>query len=116
MEALYDKSGKTVAFLGQQGRIISLRGQSLAWIKPDGNIYDYSGQHKGRWEGNHMRGPDGGVMFYTRNANFGITKPLPTLPPLAPLASLEPLRPFTSLAPLPPMKKMGWSSYILSGT
>ncbi|WP_437348220.1 4-fold beta flower protein [Qipengyuania flava] len=113
--ALFDRNGQPVFFHLDNGRIIGLAGQSVAWLKGP-NVYDYQGSHRGWWEGDHVRGRDGGVVAWMRDANLGLMKPLPSLPPLAPLPSLEPLRPLPQLPPLRPLRRPIWSVYSLDGS
>lgn len=107
---LYDAGGAVVGFLLTGGRIINPAGASIYWVQQKtGNVYDYTGNHKGWWEGDHLIGAEGGVLVWMRGARLPVLASLPSLPPLAPLPSLEPLRPLPSLPPLKPLKAMSWS-------
>lgn len=115
MKPLYDHRGQVVAFLSNNGRIISRAGESLAWIHQNRNVYDYQGRHLGWWERDHMRGPDGGVVIWlTEVQDLGVIPPVPAVPPIAPIATVEPLRPLPSLPPVPPLRSLGWSRYQLT--
>lgn len=105
---LYDRHGRAKAFLLDGKRIITLRGAPLAFFQ-SGSIYDYTGRHLGWWEGQFVRGRDGGVGLWMRGASTGLLMPLPSLPPLAPLPQLEPLRPLPQLPPLKPLPRRAWS-------
>lgn len=113
MRPLYDKRGGVIAFLGENNRIVDLRGRSIAWIRDD-NVYNYNGRHLGWWLRDHMRGPDGGVMVWLRGASPGVMLPIPRLPPMPPLPELEPLRPLPNLPPLRPMRSLSWSAHSLT--
>jgi len=111
MSPLYGKKGQVVAFLAGGGRIVSLKGKSLAWISGE-NVYNYMGYHLGWWVNGHLIGPDGGLMAWqTRTADLGVTLPDPVPPPTTPpTPSPEPTRPMPSTPPLRP-DKLGWSDY-----
>jgi hypothetical protein len=106
---LYGRDGRTVAFLLDGRRIISLRGRSLAWIK-GGGMYDYQGRHLGFWEGTHARGSDGGLLLWTPGSATGLILPVPQIPPIAPIPSIEPIRPIPSLPPIRPLPRRAWSN------
>lgn len=111
MKALYDRNGKVVFWLASNKMVVARDGSPAYWIAENGSVYDYKGQHRGWWDGDHWRGTDGGVVTWLRGArNLGVLPPLPQLPPLPPLPALEPLRPLPQLAPLRPLKAMLWSS------
>ena len=111
MTPLYNKHGRVVAFLGLNNRVIGLNGESKAWINSNGNIHDYRGRHIGWWDGDHMRGHDGGVALWLRGAhNLGVVPPVPSVPPVPPVSSVEPVRPVASVPPIRPVRMLGWSS------
>jgi hypothetical protein len=85
LKAIYDKSGRLIGWAGHNGRLMNRNGGSAFWINQDGNVYDYGGRHAGWWEGDHWRGPDGGIIGWQSGATrLGVTPPLAELPPLAP--------------------------------
>jgi hypothetical protein len=111
ISALRGKKGQTLAFLTEGGRIISLKGKSLAWISGS-NVYNYTGDHIGWWIDGHLRGPDGGVLAWQAGAtNLGVIPPDPAPSPTAPVPSIEPTRPMPSAPPVRPANKSGWSDY-----
>jgi hypothetical protein len=68
MEPLYGQRGQVYAWLqSDTGRIISLRGQHLAFIVRD-NVYNWRGQHIGWWDNGHMRDRRGAVVVFTQEA------------------------------------------------
>lgn len=68
MEALYDQRGQVYAWLQEDsGRIISLRGEHVAFIDGD-NVYNCHGQHLGWWDHGHMRDRHGAVVVFTSRA------------------------------------------------
>ncbi|WP_438346812.1 4-fold beta flower protein [Methylorubrum populi] len=68
MEPLYGQNGQVYAWLQRDtGRIISLRGQHLAFMR-NANVYDWQGRHIGWWEHEHMRDHRGAVVVFARNA------------------------------------------------
>lgn len=97
MTALRGKEGQTLAFLTEGGRILSLKGKSLAWIS-GAHVYKYTGDHIGWWTDGHVRGPDGGVLAWQTGAtNLGVIPPTPASSPIAPVPSIEPTRLFRAL-------------------
>lgn len=111
MTALYGKKGQAVAFLADEGRVISLKGRSLAWVSGE-NIYNYTGDHIGWWADEHLRGPDGGVLAWHKGStNLGVTPPDPATTPNPPIVSTEPERPTPNTPPFKPTNKWGWSDY-----
>ena len=110
MEPLYDSLGQARYFLADNGRIISANGQSAAWIDKRGNVYDYVGNHLGRFEDGHIRGNDGGVMLWQKSAkNLGVVAPVPLVPPVPPVPSVEPVRPVSLVPPVPAARSLSWS-------
>jgi hypothetical protein len=106
---LYGRNGKVVAFLLDGRRIVSLNGQSVAWLQAS-NIYDYRGHHLGFWDGDHARGHDGGVALWIPGASTGLLHPIPGIPPIPPIPSIEPIRPIPELPPLRPIPSLSWSN------
>lgn len=76
MTPLYDQNGRVYAWLqDDSGRILSLRGQHLAFIVND-SVYDWSGHHIGWWADGHMRDGHGAVVVFTREASgLGVGRP-----------------------------------------
>jgi hypothetical protein len=111
LKALYDRFGKAVAFLGDNRRILDLRGGSLAWINGSGSVYDYSGRHMGWWQDGHMRDRNGAVsMFLPEATNLGVIPPIVSIPPIPPIPSIEPIRPIPAIPPIKPINRMSWAS------
>lgn len=107
MKALYNRIGNAVAFLGNNGRIIDLRGGSLAWINSNGNVYDYSGRHIGWWHNGHIRDRSGHVsMFLAGATNLGVVPPVVSVPPVP---TVEPVRPVAQVPPVKPVDQLSWS-------
>ena len=110
MDPIYDRSGRTVAFLSGT-RILSPQGESLAWVDGGGNVHDYSGRHLGWWRNGHMRGHDGGVLAWMRGATgTGVPLPQAKLAPPAPRRGAEPHRPTPASPPPQPGGRNAWSS------
>jgi hypothetical protein len=111
MMPLHGKKGQVLAFLAEGGRIVSLKGKSLAWISGE-NVYNYTGDHLGWWADGYLLEPDGGVMAWqTRSTNLGATLPYAAPPPTPPVASPEPARPVPSAPPFKLLGKLDWSDY-----
>jgi hypothetical protein len=111
MTPLHEKKGQVVAFLADGGRLVSLKGKSLAWISGE-NVYNYTGDHLGWWADGNLIGPDGGIMAWqTRTANVGVTLPYPAPPPTPPVPSPEPTRPVPGTPPFKPPDNLAWSDY-----
>ena len=111
MKAIYDKSGRLIGWV-QNGRLMNRNGGSAFWINKDGTVYDYGGRHAGWWEGDHWRGPDGGVIGWQAGATkLDVAAPLAELPPLPPFPMQELPRPRTELPRMRPVRRAGWSAY-----
>ena len=111
MTPLHGRKGQVVAFLADGGRIVSLKGKSLAWISGE-NVYNYTGDHLGWWVDGNLIGPDGGVMAWqTRTADLRVTLPYPAPPPTPPVPGPEPARPAPSTPPSKRPDKLDWSDY-----
>lgn len=68
MEPLYNQKGQVYAWLDEvSGRIISLRGQHVAFLNGS-NVYNWKGAHIGWWENGHMRDHRGAVVVFKRDA------------------------------------------------
>jgi hypothetical protein len=112
VKAIYDKSGRLIGWVGPNGRLMNRNGGSAFWINQDGNVFDYGGRHAGWWEGDHWRGPDGGIVGWQSGATtLDVTPPLAELPPLPPFPMLELPRPAAELARAKPVRRPAWSAY-----
>jgi hypothetical protein len=111
MNALYNRHGKVIGWVDQNGRIMTLQGQDWFWRDSNGNVYDYQGRYNGRWESGHWRGSDGGVLAWQVGAtNLGVIPPVPAIPPIPPIPTIEKIRPIPSIPPIPPINRMAWSN------
>lgn len=110
MIALYDSTGTVRAWLHRAGRIYTLSGQNLAFVKED-SVYDWKGQHIAWWEDGHVRDSVGAVAYFTTRAkDLGGLSPFRQLVPIKPLLVTSPLKPRLALKPLKPRKRAAWSN------
>jgi len=110
LRPLFNSQGQTIYFLTGNKRIVGLDGNYVAWVDRNGNVHDYQGEHKGWYQNGHIRGHDGGVIGYQRNAkNLGVIPPIPEIPPLPSIPKIEPIGPIPSIPPIKPISKMDWS-------
>ena len=107
-EPLFDRHGRTSAFILDGRRIVSPQGKSLAWIR-DSSVYDYVGRHIGWWEGDHLRDSRGAIMLWKRGATTGLIHPIPQIPPIPAIAQIEPIRPIPQIPPFKPLRRLAWS-------
>ncbi len=112
MEALYDRSGRVYAWLDENGRIISLRGNHLAFIDDD-SVYNWRGKHIGWWRYGHIRESSGAVAVFTADAtNLGVVRPVRQVKPVKPVKAIAPVRPVKSVKPVRPVRKLAWAQSI----
>jgi hypothetical protein len=111
MTPLYNRKGRVVGWLENDGgRILDLRGGNWLW-RQKGNVYDYAGAHKGWWRDGHWRSHDGGVIAFRAGAqNLGVIPPIPAIPPVPPIPSIPKIPPIPSIPPIPPIPKLAWSN------
>lgn len=111
MDALYNRRGQVAAWLDRvAGEIVDLTGQHLAFVDDD-SVYDYSGNHIGWWQNDHVRDSRGAVGFFTRHANsMGIYRPFLGFEPFQPYKAYSPYRPYKRFKPFRPFDMNGWSS------
>jgi hypothetical protein len=114
-EPLYDRTGSVAAFILGRARIVTLRGQSVAWVRGD-SIYDYTGRHLAWWEGDHVRDHTGALMYWLRGASTGLLHPIPKIPPIPGIPQIEQIRPIPAIPPMKPMRRLAWSAFRLPGT
>ena len=113
-EPLYDQSGRVSGFLIDRARVVSKRGESVAWIRGN-SIYDYSGHHVAWWEGDHLRDRNGNLMYWLRGASTGLVHPVPQIPPIPAIPRIEPIRPIPRIPPIKPIRRLAWSKDRLVG-
>ncbi|EKV31919.1 hypothetical protein C882_2983 [Caenispirillum salinarum AK4] len=114
MTPIYDSRGYATAFVAPRGHIVSRTGRFLARITRGGNVHDLKGRHIGWWRDGHMKGHDGGVAGWTREARaLPVTPPIVGDPPLAPGLGLSPTPAINDTPPIRPESKFAWSRYSL---
>ena len=102
MEPLYDQSGEVYSWMTRQtGRIVDLLGRHVAFVEGE-NVYNWSGQHIGWWQKQHIRNHDGDVaVFLHRARDFGLIRPVLAMAPRQPTAQPIPTQPVRA----PPLTK-----------
>lgn len=113
MTPIYNSQGHAIAFVAPRGHIVSRTGRFLGRITSGGNIHDLKGRHLGWWQDGHIKGHDGGVMGWTRDA-----RALPVIPPivgstplLAPDLGLSPKPALNDAPPIKPASRFAWSRH-----
>lgn len=111
-DVIYNKNGKPLLRLLENGRFVSFNGRSVGFLEGE-NAYDYNGSHRGWYSSGILRDHNGLCVGFGEEVTDSIHPllPLKHLKPLASLEDLEPLRPLTSLPPLKPLPAMKWSKY-----
>jgi hypothetical protein len=111
IDVIYNRYGEPVLRLLDNGRFVDYDGNSIGFIDDDNNLYNYNGEHVGRFEGGIMRDHNGACVGFGEEST---DTPKPFLPfkqfkPFPAFVEFEPFRPFKEFAPFKPFKQFGWS-------
>ncbi len=111
MDALYNRNGQVAAWLDRvAGEIVDLSGQHKAFVDGD-SVYDYSGNHVGWWQDDHIRDGSGAVALFCRTAqNVGVYLPYLAYGPYQPYKAFSPFKPFKAFKPFRPYNRGAWAS------
>jgi hypothetical protein len=111
MDALYGEGGRVNGWLRDDEFFLDLNGRYLAFLVDDGVFAYRSGQHVGWWEGGVMRGSDGGVVVFVRDArHLGVVRPSIAAIPARPAVQSRPARPARSARLARAARTPSWSS------
>src|SRR4051794_11326945 len=107
MEPIFDKDGKTVAWL-LEDTVRDLAGHPAAFIRGE-DIFDYYGRHLGRLHDGYFWARGGAaVAFFDHHRRAPLTPP-PELPPPPPWRAIPPAPPLAHSPPLAPLPTLSWS-------
>ena len=109
MDAIYDKLGSVVSWIGTGDNIFSLKGKPIAFIK-EKNVWRFlDGHHLGTFKDGVFRDHNGSVVAFTDKAqNAGVFLPFKKLKPFEPFCQSVPFRPLTPYPPFCPINRMSW--------
>jgi hypothetical protein len=95
---LYDRSGRPVAYIDDDGESVYLySGKPVAWISGE-SLYAYSGAHLGWLHDGWVRDHSGNCVLFTENATGG--------GPMKPMRQMKPMR---GMKLMRPMASSSWS-------
>lgn len=109
MNPIYDRKGQVVAWLRNDRDIYQLDGKHAAVIK-NGNVYGHRGQHLGIFKKGLFRCHRGGAVAFLKGASGGPMLPLPSISPIPPIPATPPIPAIPSIPPIPAIPSLGWSS------
>lgn len=110
IDVIYDRYGRPIYRLMNNGRIVTFFGESVGFLKSD-SLYNYEGKHVGWYSHGLIRDHQGQVVGFGQNVTDGIKPFLPfkQFKPFASLVGYEPYRPLTEFEPFRPFKSFYWS-------
>jgi hypothetical protein len=110
MEPLYDHTGQVYGWINQAtGRNLNLLGQHVAFVE-GGNVHNWSGQHIGWWQEQHIRNHAGEIGVFLRGAgSFGLIRPILKTAPRRPTAEAVPAQPVRAPPPARPGWRLAWA-------
>jgi hypothetical protein len=76
----------------------------------DDRVYDWSGQHIGWWQEQHIHNHDGDVAVFQRSAgSFGLIRPVLKTAPRRRVIEAIPTQPVRALPPTRAPRRLGWA-------
>lgn len=112
VDIIYDKNGKPLLRLLENGRIVNFNGESLGFIDHE-DVYDYNGTHRGWYIDGIFRDHNGDSIGFGEEVTDPRHPPLPfkQMKPFSGFVEFEPFRPFQEFPPFKPFFTMSWSNY-----
>jgi hypothetical protein len=107
MDALFNKNGKTIAWL-EKDKIYNLKGKNLLVINKN-NVYNINGKHKGKFEGGYIWDKKGNAIAFIMEAKGGPLLPIPEIPPIPSIHEIPPIPSIAEIPPISPLKSLNWS-------
>ena len=111
IDVIYDKKGKPLLRLLNNGRIVDFHGNSIGFLSKE-NIYDYNGVHRGWYKKGIFRDHSGCCVGFGENVKDFNCPALPfkQFKPFSGFIKFEPFRPFESYPPFKPIFLNNWST------
>jgi len=110
IDTIFNRYGEPRLRLFENGRFVDFDGRHIGFIKEE-NLYNYSGQYVGWYEGGIMRDHEGFCVGFGENISDSPHPllPLKRLKPISAIPEIEPIRPMTQIPPIKPIKTFFWS-------
>jgi hypothetical protein len=109
MKAIFDKQGKSIAWL-DNCYIYNLTGHQIMVFVECDCVFTYKGKCLGLFTSGFFRDSDGYAVAFIKGASVGPMLPNLELPPLPPFPQATIFPPLVSLPPWLPADRMEWSS------
>lgn len=111
MKTLYDRNGKAVAYIDDDGQSVYLyNGAPVAWLSGE-SMYAYSGRHLGWFLDGWVVDHDGDHAFFTTSAATGPLKPVRQVRPVRGVRGVRPVRGVRAVAPVRSVRSLAWSRF-----
>lgn len=110
IDVIYNKNGKPLLRLLENGRFVSFNGKSIGFLDRE-NIYDYNGNHRGWYIGGIFRDREGKCVGFGEKVTDHRHPFLPfkQFKPFPGFVEFEPFRPFKGFPPSKPFFSSEWS-------
>lgn len=113
MTEFWDRSGRSVAYVADDGKSVYLwDGSPVAWIS-DGGVYGYNGRFLGWFDDGWIRDLSGACVFSTDDSAGGPVQPVRQVRPVRGVRGVRPVRGVRQVRPVRPISSLSWSA--LSG-
>ena len=108
-EPLFNHVGDIHCWREDDGRLIGRGGENLGFVRGD-SVYDWTGEHRAWWFGDHMRDHKGEVALVAASAGrIGVVKPILRAGAITPITPSLPPEPGLKMKPLKPLRVVGWT-------
>jgi len=111
MKTLYNRSGRAIAYIDDDGKSIYLySGKPVAWISGD-SVYSYSGRYLGWIQYGWFYDRNGNPAFFTDDATGGLARPARSAKPARGAKGARPARGAREARPARPARSLSWSEF-----
>jgi len=110
MKPIYDQNGQAVGWLLNDDVVYNIVGLPRAFIRREGNIFNYKWNYLGRLDQGFFRDKDGNAVAFIQGATGGPIPPIPAVAPVPPIPATPTTFPFSAALPvssIPSSKKNG---------
>jgi hypothetical protein len=108
MEPVFDRKGKTIAWL-MEGVLFNLGGRPIAFLSKN-SVVSYRAKYLGVLDKGFIRDRSGHAVAFLRGASGGPMPPVPQVPPVPPVPQIPPVPPVSPIAPAPAVQSLSWST------
>lgn len=110
MQTLYNRNGRAVAYITDNGYVYLYSGKPGAWLSDD-SIYAYSGSYLGWFQNGWFWDRRGCPAFFTTNASSGPMRPARQARPARGARGARPARGAREPRPPRPARTSAWSDF-----